>query len=631
MPDRADANLTFVRLTKDVVRSLREHLRPLAIFHLFFTVLAVTVLLPATAWSLANLLRQINRPIITNHQLWELILSPLGVFWALATLSLTFLILYLQQAGMILVAIRPRGNRYRVAIEALWSVAWRLPGVAALTVIQVGAHLLLALPGLLALGWLYELLLGHLDSYYIQRIRPPAFWYFITACIPIVLLWFYLASRLFLRWHLSLPALILEGVSPHVALTRSHQLTRGHKSRLFTPVAVVVLAIVALPITTSWLFNSAAIPLLDLINEDTRIVIPTMLAYLVIYLILTLAVTFVGIAANSLLMSCLYLRLAHRQPRPAPPPPGNHPWGLAWAAEALVMFIAIFQAWSILNSFELRDDVTVTAHRGSSMAAPENTIAAIEQAIVDGADYIEIDVRLTSDNEVVLFHDSNLQRLSGSSMVIADTPLETLKTADVGSWFGDPYQGERIPTLEEALDHTRGRGKLYIELKPSAGTAGRLIDAVIEALEEEQEVRETCHEQQAIRHRCGNPNIFDEIIIASMSPTLVREVQARAPRIHTTLFAQFVLPGALDRSSFDILGLRYNRISEDDIETASRYGHELHAWTVNDPADMSRLIDMGVDNIITDRPATLTELLDIRRDLSDGELMLVKLRNWLRS
>ncbi|WP_148253868.1 glycerophosphodiester phosphodiesterase family protein [Aidingimonas lacisalsi] len=631
MPNHANAELTLAKLAQDVTRSLREHLRPLAIFHVFFTVLAVTVLLPATAWSLAHLLRQINRPIFTNHQLWELVLSPLGVLWAMATLSLTFLILYLQQAGMILVAIRPRGNRYRVAIEALWSVAWRFPGLAALTIIQVSAHVLLALPCLLSLGWLYDALLGHLDSYYVQRVRPPALWYFIAASLPIVTLWLYLAARLFLRWHLSLPALILEGASPHVALTRSHQLTQGHKIRLVAPVATVVLAILLLPLTTSWLFNNSALPFLDLLPEDIDLVIPVMLAYLIIYLILMLAVTFIGIAINSLLMSCLYLRLAHRQPRPAPPPPSKHPWGLAWAAEALVLVFAVFQAWGILTSFELRDDVMVTAHRGSSMAAPENTLAAIEQAIVDGADFIEIDVRLTSDGEVVLFHDSNLQRLAGSSMVVSETTLETLKTVDVGSWFGDPFDNERIPTLEQAFQQTRGRGRLYIELKPDAGTAPQLIDAVIEELENEQARRERCHQQESMTHQCGNPDIFDDVVIASMSPTLVREIRAQAPRLRTTLFAQLVLPGGLSRSSFDILGLRYNRITEDEVQRAARHDYELHAWTVNDTADMSRLIDMGVDNIITDRPGALTELLRTRRRLSDGELMLVKLRNWLRS
>ncbi len=90
------------------------------------------------------------------------------------------------------------------------------------------------------------------------------------------------------------------------------------------------------------------------------------------------------------------------------------------------------------------------------------------------------------------------------------------------------------------------------------------------------------------------------------------------------------MPGTLDRSSFDALGLRHNRISEEEVRLAAAYGYEIHAWTVNDRARMSTLIDLGVNAIITDYPDRLRELIEERRELSDGALLLVKLRNWLR-
>jgi glycerophosphoryl diester phosphodiesterase len=100
--------------------------------------------------------------------------------------------------------------------------------------------------------------------------------------------------------------------------------------------------------------------------------------------------------------------------------------------------------------------------------------------------------------------------------------------------------------------------------------------------------------------------------------------------VATTLLAQLILPGTLERRGFDALGLRHNRITENEIRLARRFGYELHAWTVNDRVRMSQLIDLGVDAIITDRPGALAELLAIRREMSDGALLLVKLRNWLR-
>lgn len=144
----------------DVLRSLQEHLRPLVAYHLFFTLLASSLLLPTVAWTLTSLLGRFDRPVITNAGLLDLLLSPAGMLWLLAAIGLTFLILYLQQAGMILVAVKRRDNHFRLAFIALWQTLRRLPTLAGLVVLQVGAHLLLILPVVLLLGWLYDAIMG---------------------------------------------------------------------------------------------------------------------------------------------------------------------------------------------------------------------------------------------------------------------------------------------------------------------------------------------------------------------------------------------------------------------------------------------------------------------------------------
>lgn len=611
MTDIASPNLAPRHLLRAVIASLREHWRPLVAYHLFFTLLATTLLLPASAGALATLLRRIGRPVLTNDQLLDILLSPAGLLWVLAAIGFTFLGLFLQQAGMLLVTVRRSGgNRYHAALDALWTVFRRFPGIAGLALLQVGAHLLLVLPFLLALVGLYEWLLGSMESYYVLRVKPPELWYFLVAASPLALLWLWLAARLYLRWSLTLPALMLERLTYAQALARSHELTRGAKHQLALPIAIPVVLIIAMPLVITALFDTLITPLLTWLPERTAVLIPAMLAYLTLYGLLTLAGAFVGVAANSLLLGCLYLRLAHRQPKPPAPHRGSHPGWAAWGAEALVLAIAISQAASVLNSFEIHDRVTITAHRGSSIAAPENTLAAIEQAIVDGADYVEIDVRLTGDGEVVLSHDNNLRRLTGLDQSLSELTLEETRQIDVGSWFGDVYAGERIPTLEEVLKLTENRIHLYIELKPAPGDREELVAAVIERLPK-------------ARH--------DEIILASLSPPVIREAKRQAPHLRTTLFAQFVVRGGLDISIIDALGLRYNNVTPDAVNAAQQYGYQLHTWTVNNRADMSRLIDLGVSNIITDRPEVLAEVLAERNELSDGELLLVKLRNWLHS
>ncbi|RAH36773.1 glycerophosphodiester phosphodiesterase family protein [Halomonas sp. SL1] len=624
--------LTTPRLSGDVLRSLKHHLRPLIAFHAFFTLLASSLLLPAAGWGLARMLGRLDRPLITLEALFAVLGTPGGMAWLLATLAVTFLILYLQQAGMTLVAVRPRDNHLRLAAEALWQSLRRLPALSGLALLQVGTQLLLILPVAGIVVTLHGRLLGDLDPYYVQQVRPPVLWAFLATIGPVVLGWAALAATLYTRWHLALPALILEGVGPLRALKRSARLTHGWRTGIAASILGLLAAILLLPLGVGALFNALFTPLLGHLPERREILLPAMLGYVTAYGLVTLAAVFVGIAANALLGSCLYLRLAHREPRP-PAPAAAHPGRLAWGVELGVLAFAIAQAWWVVQGTTIREEVDNIAHRGSSMAAPENTLPAIERAIHDGADLIEVDARLTAEAEVVLYHDATLSRLAGDDRRIADLDRGVLDNVDVGGWFGDPFVGTRIPGLKETLMRVRGRAGLVIELKPDPGRRQRLVSRVVAILEAEARARRDCRNRApdgVRRAACGEPDLSSRIWLAAQSYELLDEVARQAPAMRRILLAQLTLRGALPRRGYDALALRHNRIDDREVRLAHRHGYALMAWTVNDPARMSRLIDLGVDGIITDRPAALRRLLTERRSLGDGALLLLKLRHWLR-
>jgi glycerophosphoryl diester phosphodiesterase len=238
------------------------------------------------------------------------------------------------------------------------------------------------------------------------------------------------------------------------------------------------------------------------------------------------------------------------------------------------------------------------------------------------------------DPEVMLYHDRTLARLTSDPREFGDLTRSELSEFDVGSWFGDAFQGERIAGLDEALAAVRGRASLMIDMKALPGQEERLAQAVIDALGQESDIRYRCWatQQEALTAvtACGFPNALMDMRLATTSPALVRYIKQQAPGLRVTLLAQLILPGTLDRRQFDALGLRHNRISAQEVRLAALFGYEIHAWTVNDRARMSALIDLGVDAIITDYPDRLHALTEDRRALSDGGLMLVKLRNWLR-
>jgi len=132
---------------------------------------------------------------------------------------------------------------------------------------------------------------------------------------------------------------------------------------------------------------------------------------------------------------------------------------------ALSLLGASVTSYGLLESGDLEDRVTIVAHRGSSKAAPENTLAAIERAIEDGAHYAEIDVQETADGVVVVLHDTDLKRLTGLDKKIWEATYDEIRELDVGSWFSPEFAGERIPTLLETFEFADRRIPLIIELK----------------------------------------------------------------------------------------------------------------------------------------------------------------------
>ena len=115
----------------------------------------------------------------------------------------------------------------------------------------------------------------------------------------------------------------------------------------------------------------------------------------------------------------------------------------------------------------------VVAHRGYSSVFPENTLAAFAGALDIGVDYIELDVQMTKDGQLVVFHDDDLKRITGAEGAVRDYTLAELGALDAGSWFSSSFAGERIPTLEEALALIeQGQCGVYLELKDIGETPG---------------------------------------------------------------------------------------------------------------------------------------------------------------
>ena len=228
---------------------------------------------------------------------------------------------------------------------------------------------------------------------------------------------------------------------------------------------------------------------------------------------------------------------------------------------------------------------TVTAHRGDSSRAPENTLAAIRLAIEAGADRIEVDVRLTRDGEPVVIHDADLRRTAGADRRVGGLDLAALRRHDVGAWFGGEFAGERVPTLAEVLDLTRGRTKLNLELKAS-DRREELVAVVIAS------VRAAGREEEVLL------SSFDEAILDAAAP---------AWPVARTAWIVGEMPPDLFAREVAVHVLAADLVTRTLVQDAHALHREIHVFTVNDPGEMERFASMGVDSIITDRPAVLFE------------------------
>jgi len=594
-------------LVHDIRRDLRRHLRPMLAWYLLFTAFATVAAAPLTTWSLAALLHWIERPLAGEFD------GVAGTVFALAWLmlagALAWFVVMLQQAGMLLVSAS-HGCRYRTAAAALLGMLRRAGPLAVLAACQVFAHGLLAVPWLAIGGALYWALLGGFDPYYVMAARPPALWWFLGAFVPVLAVGLLLHATLYFRWLLATPALVLEGLSPKAALVRSRRLTRGRHLRIAVLVVGVALMVAAMPLLVTELYDRAATPLLNWLPAHRLLVGAGMVVYLTLYAATVLGALLLGTTLNTLLVRALFHRLGgvrdSRAVNATPPHPGRFVWG----AETVFLAVALVQATLAVASMNLRNEVTVTAHRGASTVAPENTLAAFQAAIDAGADAIEFDVRLSADGAVVVFHDSDFRRMAGDPRAVMETPLSAMRDIDVGSWFDPAFSGERIATLNEALAFIDRRALALVELKPDPHNAQALLDATLREVE---------------RGGYG-----DAVMLASLSPDLVRAARIAAPQAQLALFANAALPGTARRTDFDMLGLNHLQIDTAAVADARRRGYRLQAWTVNDPARMARYMDLGVDDISTDVPAVAVALRAERTALTEVELLLVRLHSWFR-
>ncbi|MDW8065871.1 MAG: glycerophosphodiester phosphodiesterase family protein [Anaerolineae bacterium] len=235
------------------------------------------------------------------------------------------------------------------------------------------------------------------------------------------------------------------------------------------------------------------------------------------------------------------------------------------------------------------------AHRGANRMAPENTLRAFRLALEQGADGLELDVHLSRDGVPVVLHDADLRRTTNGSGWVWEKTVAELKALDAGGWMDPRFAGERIPTLEEVFEAFGKRALYNIELKAFTPWSAGWVRAVVE--------------------RVRGYGLTDRVLLSSFNPLALRWAWRMAPEIPRGLLVGPELPLPLRRAWLAFLAphqarhLHFRMIDDRTVGWCHQRGYEVVAWTVNETAEMRRLIHLGVAAIITDEPDRLARLL----------------------
>ena len=584
-----------------------SHWRPLVGFQIVYGLAVALLFTPLVHLAMGELVRSSGNAAITNFDLTSFFLSLKGVCFLLLG-GVSGLILWrIQQSALLFMTAEMDTSPF----AALRNVVRRIRPLLRLTFIQVGTLIFLHIPLGIVIFLVWRFLLGEQDINYYLHTHPPRWFAALAVTGVAVLATSVCVIGWVTRWVYGLPLVLRANLPAMEALRKSfHDTARGNwRLPLFCiGGGWVLLQLISNALSLSVMGLGRVV--LPLVGTHTGAAILIVLMVFGTVGLLGLATGTLGLILQTTLINRLYDHVTGTHPEHLPPPSAKNRRFFRRVTGGIVggslLTLSLSGAWW-LRRIDFSDQVLITAHRGSSAAAPENTLSALRQALTDGADFAEIDVQTTKDGEVVLLHDRDLMRMGNDPRPLASLTLKDLRTIDVGIPFGESFRGERVPTLREAIDLTKGRMGLNIELKYNISDP-TLAPKVIEILREK--------------------DLFGTCVITSLDLKSLRQAEEMDPRVVSGLIVTKAL-GDPTNLGVDFLSVNQNTVTRRMVRQAKKRGLKIHVWTVNDAASFERMADRGVHVVISDHPGEMAALRRSRSALSSPEMIALRLRRLL--
>lgn len=579
-------------------------------FHLLLQLLGVALFTPLVTWVARRIVLAAGEPVISNFDIARFVLSPVGVVFVLLVAALVLALLLAEFAGHSWIAWHAIHRRHTTLLSTIATMFRQLPQLVLLATRVFLRLVVLALPFLAVIGAVsFTMLAGHDINYYLAE-HPPAWRRAILIAAVAGAAYALLATWQLARWLYAVPILVLRQARPRQALEDSARLTRGRLREIVVPLLAWWLLLTAVTLAITWCCRYASDAGLDWAGIDVRRVLPLVMVYLTVSILGAFLYGALWFAGHQFLVTRMYAEQVGTATLPPPAAEEIDGQRLRIVARPILVAIPVLLAlaglasWIIASRVDMDARVAITAHRGASVAAPENTMAAFRTALDAGATYVELDVQRTADGRIIVLHDGDVMRVGGDPRKVKDLTVAELQAIDIGRKYDARFTGEVPPTLEEVIALVRGRMKINIELKYNVPDPG-LAPAVIDLLKRE--------------------DFLGEVVITSLDYAALKQVKAIEPRLPTGHIVTAAV-GNVVRTEADFLSLNSARATPSLVRRAHAAGKQVHVWTVNQPEVMLRMIERGVDNIITDDPALLTRVIGERKALGRPALLGLRLR-----
>lgn len=560
-------------------------------FELLYKLIGAAAVTPAVLVIFRLSIRAAGLSYLTNDNLGLYLRNPVA---AVGTVAILFILAYyvlVEMAAMALHFHLKRKGKFRRPVELLASGLRCAGRVFRPRNLLMTPFLVLIIP----------LTNFALVSGYLSTIRIPEFIFRYIAhrkalflcCLGVLAAFFVLT----VRWVFSIHYFVLEKKPFRQACKASARLIRGHAfstmGRILLWGGAVhggLLLLYLLFLTAAYLVSRTFAPGTMGMTVFLEIFHWINLLVLLLGSCLTIPIAFIAVSGE-------FYRLKEEKGEPIPSLRAlgvatrtdnlSRKWKLGASALLIVSVMSVSYILPEVESgrfgtFEVLQTPRITAHRGDSSRAPENTLAAFQAALDNQADCIELDVQQLADGTLIVLHDSSFRRTAGVSRSVWEVGWNEVQTYGAGSWYSPEFAGEKVPTLAQVLELTDGKPVfLNIELK-STGREPNLEEAVVDL------IRDFRREPQCV--------------VTSQQYSVLRKVKALAPDLQTGYILSVAYGRFYDMEDVDIFSVRADFVTNAMVRELHNRGKLLYAWTVNDADRIRELNEMRVDDLITDDP-----------------------------